>query len=289
VAGAYAELRAGIAEWDSLTKKHTAARNEAQALLAAWFPELQGIWKDPLCKSAQALIRHYDSPQALARAPLRRVAQQLGAASHGRGGRSAQPAQEAAAVSVAVQEGQQSRVRALRALLEELARLEARREVVQEEMAGWLGQTQEGAYLLSVPRLKTILVGGLLGECGPLADFSRAAELEKFVGLQLFGRSSGQRRGRRRLSKRGRSGARLRLGQMALQHVRAGGLGHPWAQQQKAKGKEALQIQMAVARKLLRVLHALAKRKQYFDPEQWQVGAQTADGVSSLRGTPAGV
>lgn len=277
VQGPYAELRAGIAEWESLTKKHTAARNEAQALLAVWFPEVQEIWRDPLCKSGQALMRHYDSPQALARAPRRRVEQQLAKATHGLGRRYAQPVQEAAARSVAVEEGQLSRVRALRTLLEELARVEARQERVQEELAGWVDQTREGKYLLSLPATGAVLVGGLLGECGPFGDFRGAAQQEKFVGLNLCGRGSGRRQGRRRVSKRGRSGARRLLGQYAAAQVKRGGLCFAWAERQRARGKEPLQIQMAVARKLLRVMRAVSTQEQYFDPERWSAGVETAD------------
>jgi transposase len=277
VAGPYAELRAGIAEWESLTKKHTAARNEAQALLAVWFPELQGVWKDPLCKGAQAVIRHYESPQALARAPRRSVERKLAEATHGRGRRSAEPAQAAAMESVALTEGQRSRVRALRTLLDELARLEARRETLRGEMAAWVDETREGEYLLSLPWIGPVVVGGLLGECGPFPDFRRFAELEKFVGLNLYGRSSGQRHGRRRLSKRGRSGARKLLGQYAASHVKEGGLCYAWAQQQRAKGKEPLQIQMAVARKLLRVMHGVSTHEQRFDRGRWCAGVKTAD------------
>jgi transposase len=277
VQGPYAELRAGIGEWSSLARKRTAARNEAQALLEVWFPELVRSFKDPLCLTGQALIRHYDSPQALAKAPLRSVQQELAKATHGRCRRFAQQMQEAAAVSVALAEGQQSRVRALRTLLDELTCIEARQERLREELAGWLAQTREGQYLLSVPRMKVILVGGLLGECGPLADFARYAELEKFVGLHLFRLTSGQRRGRFHVAKRGRSGARALLGTLAALHVQEGGLCHAWAQELRARGKKPLEIQMAVARKLLRMLHALSRQERFFDSQRWHAGSETAD------------
>ncbi len=60
--GAYAELRVGFREWCSLAKSRTALRNEAQALLELWFPELVRLFANPLGKSVQALIGRYREP-----------------------------------------------------------------------------------------------------------------------------------------------------------------------------------------------------------------------------------
>jgi len=282
VFGPYAELRAGISEWYSLTKKQTAARNEAQALLEVWFPEVRTLFQDPLCKSVRTLIRHYESPEALVRGRLGSLEGRLREGTHGRGGRYGTALREAAAQSVALREGQRSRVRALRGLLTQLEGYEVRREQLREELAESLAQTREGKYLLSVPLVGVVLAGGLLGECGPLAEFRRSSQVEKFVGLHLYGLASGKRTGRLHVSKRGRRGARALLGQLAALHVKAGGLCQAWAAEAKGKGKRPLQIQVAVARKFLRVMHALSTREQYFDPKHWHAGAQTADGVPVL-------
>jgi transposase len=197
--GCYGELRAGIGEWYSLAKKRTAVRNEAQALLELWFPEVKQLFGDRLCLSVQSLIRRYQRPSAM--------------------------------------------VRALRGLLDQLALVEARQQELKGELAQWLDQTQEGKHLLSVPRVGVIIGAGLLGECGPLAEFRNARAVEKFVGLHLCRSASGQRQGKCRLSKRGRSGARSLLGQLAALHTQQGGLGWAWAQARKAQGMAPLAVQ----------------------------------------------
>ncbi len=63
--GPSAELRVGFGEWCSLAKSRTALRNEAQALLELWFPEVLRLFANPLGKSVQALIGRYESPSAL--------------------------------------------------------------------------------------------------------------------------------------------------------------------------------------------------------------------------------
>jgi len=64
--GAYADLRAASVEWASLAKKRTALRNEFQALLQVWFPELCDIFKDAVCKSVRGIVKRYSSAEALA-------------------------------------------------------------------------------------------------------------------------------------------------------------------------------------------------------------------------------
>lgn len=286
VSGPYAQLRVGIREWFSLAKKHTAVSNEAQALLEVWFPEVERLFKTTLCQSVRALIRRYESPQAVLAKGKGRLRQALCSGTSGRCGRYAEPIWEAAQHSVAVIEGQQSRVRALRGLLDQLALLERRQEQLEGELAQWLGETPEAPYLRSVPELGVVTAAGLLGECGPLGDFPREAAIEKFVGLHLYRLSSGRRRGKLHVSKRGRSGARALLGQVAARFMLPRGLGSAWTQQQRARGKQGAEIETALARKVLRVLFALCRNGEYFDPVRWDAGAQTADGVPALQGTP---
>jgi transposase len=284
--GPYAELRAGIVEWYSLAKKRTALRNEAQALLEGWFPELTELFKDRLCLSVRSVIRRYESPAALAQAGKGSLRATLKQGTHGKKTCYTESIWEAARSSVALREGQQSRVRALRGALEQLALVERRQQALKEELAQWLAQTQEAAFLMSVPQVSVITAAGLLGECGPLAEFPNVRTLQKFVGLHLCRSASGRRRGKLHISKRGRSGARYLLGRLAAVHTQADGLGHAWAQARKAQGVPALVVQTALARKLLGLLYALARDQHEFDPNHWELRTQTADGVSYLQGAP---
>ncbi len=286
VAGTYAELRTGIREWFSLVKKQTAAKNEAGALLEVWFPELGRLFRSGLCKSARAVIKRYESPQAVLAAGKGRLRRTLRAGTSGRGERYAEPIWEAAEHSVALGEGQMGRVWALRGLVAQLELVEVRQEQLQAELAQWLARTPEGEYLRSVPRLGTIVAAGLLGECGPLGDFPREAAIEKFVGLHLYRKASGKRRGKLHITKRGRSGARALLGRLAALHLQPGGLAWAWGQELRAQGKQGAEIQTTLARKLLRVVFALCRRQEHFDLKRWEAGAQVADGVRVLHGMP---
>jgi transposase len=234
----------------------------------------------------QALIGRYDSPAALRRAGKRSLQATLKRGTHGQGVRYTEALWEAAQRSVALAHGQESRVQALRDLLAQLASLEAQQRRLREDLGRWLEQTEEGAFLRSVPGVGVLTAGGLLGECGPLAEFHSARALEKFVGLNLYRISSGKRQGQVHLAKRGRSGVRTLLAQLALAHMRTGGLGRAWAQHRRAQGHPSRKTQMAVARKLLALLYALARDRQYFDATRWSAEAQTTDGDLTTQGTP---
>ena len=284
VEGPYAELRAGIREWFSLAKKRTATENEARALLEVWFPELGRLFRSGLCLSVRAVITRYESPQAVLGAGKGRLRRTLRAGTSGQGGRYAEAILEAAKQSVALREGQLSRVRALRGLVAQLELVERRQEQLRGELEQSLTETAEGECLRSVPRLGVIIAAGLLGECGPLGDFPREAALEKFVGLHLYRRASGMRRGKPHITKRGRSGARALLGRLAALHMQPGGLGWAWAQRQRERGKQGVEIQVGLARKLLGLVHGLCRRHEHFDRKRWEAGAQVADGVGVLHG-----
>ena len=188
--------------------------------------------------------------------------------------------------SVAVRQGQESRVQALRDLLGRLACVEAQQVRLRTDLERWLAQTEEGVYLRSVPGLGLLTAAGLLGECGPLAEFHSVRALEKFVGMNLYRISSGQREGQVHLAKRGRQAVRALLVQLAVGQMRTGRLGGAWAQQRKAQGHPSRQTQVALARKLLALCYALARDRVCFDTSRWCAEAETADGGAALQGTP---
>ena len=285
--GAYADLRAASAEWASLNKKRNAIRNEFQALLQVWFPEICDIFKDAVCKSVRGIVRRYASSKALANSRRSSLDCTLRKASLGRTLDRVGAILLSAKSSVAPASGQQARRSAMVNLLDMLELIEYRRERLKEEMENLLFAMPEAQSLLSLPLVGTITVAGILGECGNIGSYSCYAQLEKFVGLNLYEVSSGKRKGRRRISKRGRSLARYLICSIALCQTRSGGLFERYAKELKARGKKTGEIRVAVARKLLRLLYAVARDQKAFDPRQFFTGARAEDGLVIQQGTQA--
>lgn len=95
--------------------------------------------------------------------------------------------------------------------------------------------------------------------------FSRSDSVVAFSGLDPRPEDSGQKRGRRRLSKRGPSEERRILFNCARSASRTQSW-RPYYQVQLAKGLSATEATVILARKMLRVAFALYKHDRDFDP-----------------------
>jgi transposase len=286
VRGVHAQLRGAWVQWRSLMKQRTALRNQFQGLLVEWFPELGRIFKDAMCKTVRGVVRGYSSPESVARSRLARLRRVINKATSGRMGRMAQEIRDSAKSSVAVWEGAEARWEHMKALLEMVELVEQQQQRVRDRMEQLLEGLPEAEAMLTAPGIGIITVAGVLGECGPLGAFESYGRLEKHAGMNLYEVSSGQRKGRTRLSKRGRSGVRYGLGQIAIAQMRKGGLCWEYAQALRAQRKNPNEIRVAVARKLLRLLYALARDQVAFDPQRWVTEVSTADGLRAHREAP---
>lgn len=287
LSGTYAELRAASTEWAALAKMRTAVRNGIQGLLEVWFPEITEIYKDAVCKSVRGIIRKYPTVKALARARLSSVESALKKATSGRGGRKAESILSAAKNSVAPECGQLARSKALIGKLDLLETIQKRQECLLNEIKQYLTELPESQYMMSIPGIGPITVGGLLGECGNIGKFKTYEQLEKFLGLNLYEVSSGNHKGKRHISKRGRALARYLICHIALMMTKSGCIFASEAEEMRGRGKKTGEIRVAIARKLLKVLHAIARDHKVFDNQLYFTGQRTEHGQVIHQGTQA--
>ena len=162
----------------------------------------------------------------------------------------------------------------LRALFTDLLRHEARRAAYKQEIET-LGEhlKEKGA----LPKLDEVISGitlfnlaRLLGQTGPLADFPSKRALLRYAGLNLRERTSGQYRGQTRLSKKGRPLLRKVLGQTVFPVLRRDRLYGEYYHEKRQHGMKAHKAQVAVMRKFLGVLWAMARREAAFDLERFR-------------------
>ncbi|MGE5843232.1 MAG: transposase, partial [Deltaproteobacteria bacterium] len=105
----------------------------------------------------------------------------------------------------------------------------------------------------------TVTTAGLIGEVGDFREFGTISEITKLAGLDLFEISSGKHRGRRRISKRGRPLLRKLLYFAAINVVKISGILHEPYQHMLIRGMPKVKALVAIARKLLRIVFALAR------------------------------
>lgn len=276
--GTYAELRAASSEWRMLAVESTRLRNQLHSLLALWSPEMGLVFKDVLCKSARCIIRKYSSADEIAKASIRSIRCILAKA--GRTANRAQALLDTMRGSTCLKSGQMTRYKAILHHLERLELLERHKDQLKADMSALLSMLPESALLLSVKGIGVVISAIILGECGNIGDYG-VKQLEKLLGLNLCEFSSGQYKGKRKISKCGRAGVRYALCIAATRMTSKGAIYHYLAEDMRAKGKKFGEIRVAVARKLLRLLHSLVSSNKSFDPQQFVAQRRTADDLQA--------
>ena len=104
----------------------------------------------------------------------------------------------------------------------------------------------------------------LIGELGPLSDFAGWRQVQRYVGLNLRERQSGQFVGQIRITRKGRPLARRILNQIALPLVKRNRLFGPYYHAKKRTMK-ADQAMTAVTRKIVKMLWGWYQAGQSFD------------------------
>lgn len=162
----------------------------------------------------------------------------------------------------------------LKALWSDYERHTRRREQLQRQIEA-LGQQLKADGAL--PRLDEHVSGvtlfnmaRLLGQTGPLGDFPSKRALLRYAGLNIRERKSGQYRGQNRISKKGRPLLRKVLGQMTFPLLRRTHLYGHYYHDKLRKGMLPQKAKVAVIRKFLGMVYALAQSGACFDEERFR-------------------
>jgi transposase len=172
---------------------------------------------------------------------------------------------EAARHSVGLLEGQSCIVKEIQNLLQAIVQQQHFVESYESEISGKLGEIPWSSYLLSIKGLGAITVGAVIGEVGDFKNFRTSLEIEKYDGLNLFEISSGKHKGRRRISKRGRSLLRKMLYFASLNMVRRDGIFRNIYEKYLDRGTPKPKALVAISRRLLRVMFAVVRDQTEFN------------------------
>ncbi|HSB04464.1 MAG TPA: IS110 family transposase [Thermodesulfobacteriota bacterium] len=258
--GAAAQLRRLTQARERSVQRRTALYNQLHDLVFLLFPEFVQVMKDLRTQSAQYLLRHSPTSQAVGQCGLETLTSILKRVSHGKLGRErAQALYEAAQESAGLQEGRDAMLLEMEHLLLEIDSASRFIEQVEREMSHSLDQIPYSSLILSLKGIGEITAAGLIGEVGDFKKFPTASEVEKLAGLDLFEISSGKHKGNRHISKRGRPLLRKLLYFAAMNTVRTGGVMHAPYHRHLERGMPKIKALVAIARKLLRTVFALVR------------------------------
>jgi len=269
--GVWAELRELSRTRSQIKARNNASLNQIRAILDEYFPEYETVFRTLTGKASMHVLSHSPMP-----AELRQlgedgiIAEIRNGVKKGVGPKKAKLLYYAAVNTIGLPATQAVR-RKLTMLLDSLRQLQDQLESMEEEMEKQLHATGIGPYILSIPGVGVVTATGFLGEIGDPGRFTSWKQIRKLSGYNLVEQSSGERQGRRTISKRGRSALRNHLYQMALMVACKN---EPFKQlyrhllhrnQNPLKKKQALVV---VAMKLLRVIWILITKKECYDPSK---------------------
>jgi transposase len=264
----YADLRYLVSARERVSVLRSSEVTRLRSVLQVVFPEFEEVFPHFNKKTPFVVLREFPSPDAVIKAPKRRVLKVIKDASRGHLGEAKyQQLLEAARRTIALP-GAQS------VLKDEIPMLLRRIEVytedaaaLEEEMVRTLHALPEAEALLTVPGLAPVTAAVFLGCIGDPRAYESGKQILKLAGLTLIERSSGILRGKQRISKRGKPVLRRFAYLFAVRSVQEDGIFRAeFERMVQRNGGRKIAALVALSRKALRLMYQVAKHRAPFDP-----------------------
>lgn len=154
-------------------------------------------------------------------------------------------------------------------LLDQLDILDQQIMECDQAMDDIISSLDIGEYLTSVPGVGKIVAASFIAETGDLNRFDDWKQIRKMAGLNLVEQSSGQHKGKTKISKRGRPDLRRIIyligdkGMLVSPEMRGY---YNYLRHRQANQLKHQQAILAVGLKLMRIMFHVVKYKEYYDP-----------------------
>lgn len=242
--------------------------NQLEGLLAAYFPEFIQIMPALTSKSSLYVLKQYTLPGKIGKTPLERFTDELQKVSRYRlTVERIKKLHEHAGQTIGISHGGSGIQTSVRLLVERLEWLNEELKVLESEIKEKVEDLPESQILLTIDGIQHLTVGYILGELGDLDQYANKPALLKMVGLNLFEISSGEHRGKRRITKRGRSLVRKILYLAVLNMLKKGGIFHQEYQRRCQEGKAKISSIVVLMKRLLITMFSMIKKGEAFNPE----------------------
>lgn len=170
--------------------------------------------------------------------------------------------------SIGICEGLEMARYEIHTLITQLNELTEKIEYLSKRLSVLASQMTEYEYILSIPGVGESTAVELLSEIGSLNNYEHPRQLIKLAGLTLRENSSGQHKGQKKLSKRGRKKLRAVLFRVilpVLQHNEAFKKLYDYYTNRTLNPLRKKQAIVVLCGKLLKIVHALCTKKVPFN------------------------
>jgi transposase len=271
--GVFRQLRTLCKVRERIKRYNVSTKNTLSAALDDYFPELKKLFWSMHSRGLWAILEKCPFPEDVVKRNISTIKEIIGRSSRRRktAYEKAVNLHKAAKESIGLKKiGSADRCR-VKICLQEVKRTEELLKEIEMQMNELLRQVPYAQYLLSIPGIGPISTAIVLGELGNPAYFRNARQMIKYTGYDPQEKDSGQRIGRKRISKKGRWLLRKCLYFMSMRVVVQSEYFKEYYQRklqnknrfgQLLKKKEAL---CAVTIKLIKVIFALMRDRRMFD------------------------
>ena len=266
--GIYAELRRMYRLRLKVSKSLVQEKTKLKILLDEYFPEYEGLFCDIFGATSEYIIDNYFLPESIAKESILSLTGKIKTISRGKIGASkVLKLMEYARSSIGIKIGLDAAILEKTYILQSVSNLKLKLDYINKELKCYLEKIQCSKYLLSIPGVGLVTAAGFLGEVGDISKYKSAKEIIKLAGLNLVEISSGIKKGKKKISKRGNNRLRCLLYQCAIVAISKNSqLKRYFCYQAETKNK--MKMVVAVQCKLVRIMFALLKYKKYYDPEE---------------------
>lgn len=213
----YVNLRLASNSRQDLKKQLIKEKVRLIALLDEYFPEVRVVFSDILGKSSVAMLKHCPFPRDILNIGIEKLTEILKKGTKNRVGlKKATIIYDAANNSIGVPVGLEGARYRLELIMRNIESLQKEIKEIENIMERYLIESGYSEYLLSIPGVGIVVAASFLAEIGDIAKFNDYKQIQKIAGLNLKETSSGMKKGKTKISKRGRPNLRNILYQSSM-------------------------------------------------------------------------
>ncbi|NTZ17416.1 IS110 family transposase [Paenibacillus sp. JMULE4] len=265
----YADLRILM----NFREKVSINLKQVKARIGNWFdrffPEYSSVFKEWDGKTSLMTMRRFPTPEEVVSTGARGILTHWKTeVKRGVGIKRAEQLYAAATSSIGLTEGTMAARLELSALLEQFDLFIKQLESTMQKVMEILEKIPGAAHMLSIPGVGEVTVAGFLAEVGDLNKYDHGQQIIRLAGLNLKENSSGKRKGKTGITKRGRSRLRALLFRCMMPMVaknevfKALHKHYTTRSQNPLKKKQSI---IALCGKLIRILYTLGTKQKEYD------------------------
>ena len=271
--GVYAEIREAFVCRDQIMKQHVRLSNQIQGWLQKYFPEYFECYKDWDSTSGLMVLQYAPLPQDIIRIGAGGINEiWRNAKVRAAGIARATTLLEAAQNSVGLEGGEAARIEIWILVNDYIAKAEQLKRI-DEYLEQKVMEVPHVEKLLAIKGVGLSTVIGFVAEVGDIGRFTDPRQIQKLAGLEITKISSGKRKGKPGISKRGR----CKLRRVMYESARALINWNPafsdvflYYRHREQRPLGGMQAKIAVACKAIRVFYVILKTGCDFDEERFR-------------------